>query len=134
MGGLLLLVVVWLTRFEDWRSYSPVVGGDGAVEAPGEQAHREKPGGLTRWLTTVDHRDIGLLYGTFAVLSFAWGGVAVLLMRLELVAPASDFLEPSLYNAFLTSHGITMLFLFGTPMLAAFSNYLVPLLVGADDM
>jgi len=134
MGGLLLVVAAWLSRVEDWRSYGPVVGGDGGLLDRSEYEHREKPGGISRWLTTVDHKDIGLLYGTFAVLSFAWGGVAVLLMRTELLWPASDIMDPALYNAFLTSHGITMLFLFGTPMLAAFSNYLIPLLIGADDM
>ena len=134
MGGLLLVVATWLSRVEDWRSYSPVVGGDGGLLDRSEYDHREKPRGISRWLTTVDHKDIGLLYGTFAVLSFAWGGIAVLLMRTELLWPAADIMDPALYNAFLTSHGITMLFLFGTPMLAAFSNYLIPLLVGADDM
>jgi len=87
-----------------------------------------------RWLTTVDHKDIGLMYGVFAVVAFAWGGIAVVLMRLELVTPPSDLLTASTYNALMTSHGITMLFLFGTPILAAFSNYLIPLLIGADDM
>ncbi|MFB6083229.1 MAG: cytochrome c oxidase subunit I [Halorientalis sp.] len=133
MGVLLIGTAAWLRRLEDWRSYSPVGSGDGAFR-DSEYGHHEKPGGILRWLTTVDHKDIGLMYGAFAVLSFAWGGVAVLLMRIELIAPASNIMKPSLYNAFLTSHGITMLFLFGTPMLAAFSNYLIPLLIGADDM
>jgi cytochrome c oxidase subunit 1 len=136
MGGLLVGIVAWLTRLEDWQSYSPTItgDGDGGVLSRSGYEHREKPGGTVRWLTTVDHKDIGLMYGAFAVLSFAWGGIAVLLMRTELLAPGADIMDPSLYNAFLTSHGITMLFLFGTPMLAAFSNYLIPLLVGADDM
>ena len=136
MGGVLVGIGAWLRRIEDWQSYTPAIGsdGDGAGITPSEYDHREKPSGLVRWLTTVDHKDIGLMYGAFAVLSFAWGGIAVLLMRTELLTPAADVVDPSLYNAFLTSHGITMLFLFGTPMLAAFSNYLIPLLVGADDM
>ena len=136
MGGVLVGIAAWLRRIEDWQSYTPAIGsdGDGAGITPSEYDHREKPSGLVRWLTTVDHKDIGLMYGAFAVLSFAWGGIAVLLMRTELLTPAADVVDPSLYNAFLTSHGITMLFLFGTPMLAAFSNYLIPLLVGADDM
>ncbi|MFB6179753.1 MAG: cbb3-type cytochrome c oxidase subunit I [Halorientalis sp.] len=133
MSGLLFVVMLWVTRIEDWRSYSPALSGGGFGRESG-YGHTEKPSGITRWLTTVDHKDIGLLYGTFAVLSFAWGGMAVLLMRLELVNPAEDFLSTNLYNGLLTSHGITMLFLFGTPMLAAFSNYLIPLLIGADDM
>ncbi|MFC7139129.1 cbb3-type cytochrome c oxidase subunit I [Halosimplex aquaticum] len=132
---LLLGVFTWVVRVEDWRSYTPAVGETGAAGGYGTGAdHGHKPSGIVRWLTTVDHKDIGLMYGAFAVLSFAWGGVAVMLMRLELVNPATDVIGNSLYNGLLTSHGITMLFLFGTPILAAFSNYFVPLLIGADDM
>ncbi|WP_256301864.1 cbb3-type cytochrome c oxidase subunit I [Haloarchaeobius salinus] len=121
-----------ISRRANWQSYAlagGVYGTDGE-----EPTHVEKPDGLVRWLTTVDHKDIGLLYGLFAVLSFAWGGIAVLLMRVELLTPPVDVLSYGLYNALLTSHGVTMLFLFGTPILAAFSNYLLPLLIGADDM
>ena len=133
-GGLLaVLVGTWLSRVADWRSYTPAGGRSGSTAGSGYE-RREKPGGLVRWFTTVDHRDIGLMYGAFAVFAFAWGGVAVVLMRTELTTPASDLLDPGLYNVLLTTHGVTMLFLFGTPVLAAFSNYLVPLLIGADDM
>ncbi|WP_123533480.1 cbb3-type cytochrome c oxidase subunit I [Halosimplex salinum] len=134
----LLGVFVWVVRLEDWRSYTPQVGDGGGAAGGGaygtDREHAHKPSGIVRWLTTVDHKDIGLMYGVFAVLSFAWGGVAVMLMRFELMTPTSNFLESGVYNGLLTSHGITMLFLFGTPMLAAFSNYFVPLLIGADDM
>ena len=126
-------IVLFLDRVEDWRSYAPGFGhGGGSDDHQGLGA--EKPSGIVRWLTTVDHKDIGLMYAAFAVLSFAWGGIAVVLMRLELLFPASDFLNANLYNGLLTTHGITMLFLFGTPILAAFSNYFIPLLIGADDM
>ncbi|QZY04574.1 cytochrome c oxidase subunit I (plasmid) [Halobaculum roseum] len=132
MGVFLLLVVRWLVRIENWRSYSLSAGGSEASHH--EQEHVEKPSGLIRWITTVDHKDIGLMYGVFAVLSFAWGGIAVVLMRTELTTPPVDLLSETFYNALMTTHGITMLFLFGTPILAAFSNYLIPLLIGADDM
>ncbi|WP_276273888.1 cbb3-type cytochrome c oxidase subunit I [Haloarcula litorea] len=130
MAALLVGVTAALARLEDWRSYAPTVGGT----VTRDRTHAEKPGGIVRWLTTVDHKDIGILYGAFATLSFAWGGVAVVLMRFELLFPAEDFIGTSLYNGLLTTHGITMLFLFGTPMLAAFANYFIPLLIGADDM
>jgi len=132
MGVILVAVVGWVATLEEWRSFTPV----GTVHSGTEtgHGHAEKPGGLVRWLTTVDHKDIGLLYGAFAILSFAWGGLAVLLMRTELTTPTSDVIAPSTYNVLLTSHGITMLFLFGTPILASFANYLIPLLIGADDM
>ncbi|MFC7045481.1 cytochrome c oxidase subunit I [Halobacteriaceae archaeon GCM10025711] len=133
MGVLLLAVAAWLTRIEDWQSYAPLTSGGGyAGETVHE--HHEKPSGLIRWLTTVDHKDIGILYALYGTFAFAWGGIAVILMRSELAAPGTDFIGPNLYNALLTSHGITMLFLFGTPILAAFGNYFIPLLIGADDM
>ncbi|MFW5918083.1 MAG: cbb3-type cytochrome c oxidase subunit I, partial [Haloferacaceae archaeon] len=130
---LLLTVAVWLSRLENWRSYTPLAGG-GLAGATGEEAHHEKPSGLIRWLTTVDHKDIGILYGTFGLISFTMGGLMVVLMRIELAVPEMTLLSNTFYNALMTSHGITMLFLFGTPIIAAFANYFVPLLIGADDM
>ena len=134
MGVFLAGLVLWLTRIEDWRSYTPLLGGGGAVVDRTDYVHEEKPSGLIRWITTVDHKDIGLLYGVFATVAFVVGGTMVLLMRAELIAPAEDIIGTQFYNSLLTSHGITMLFLFGTPVLAAFGNYLIPLLIGADDM
>jgi cytochrome c oxidase subunit 1 len=133
-AGVLLFLVAWaLANAENWQSYTPF-GDGGAYGREPEHGHREKPGGVVRWLTTVDHKDIGVLYGAFALFSFAWGGIAVLLMRAELVTPPIDLLSPSTYNALVTTHGITMLFLFGTPIIAAVANYVIPLLIGADDM
>ncbi len=134
MGVLLVAVAASLARLEDWRSYTPLSDVGGALGERTEHGHEEKPGGIVRWLTTVDHKDIGILYGTYGAIAFVWGGLAVLLMRIELAAPATNIIDPALYNGLLTSHGITMLFLFGTPMIAAFGNYFIPLLIGADDM
>jgi cytochrome c oxidase subunit 1 len=131
MAVLLVGIAGAIARIEDWRSYTLAIGGGHTTH---ERTHAEKPSGILRWLTTVDHKDIGILYGVFAVVAFAWGGIAVVLMRFELLFPAEDFLSANAYNGLLTTHGITMLFLFGTPILAAFSNYLIPLLIGADDM
>ncbi len=138
MGAFLLAVAAFLTRVEDWRSYTPL-GSGGAVGSVGDAAegyvHEEKPSGIVRWLTTVDHKDIGMLYGTYAVIAFVVGGLMVMAMRVELLTPEIDVLgSATFYNSLLTSHGITMLFLFGTPIIAAFANYLVPLLISADDM
>ena len=131
--GLLLFGVIWLlARVENWRSYT--VPGGGVYEDAKEQPVHEKPDGILRWLTTVDHKDVGILYGAFALFAFAWGGVGALLLRTELLTPPTDLLSPGMYNALMTSHGITMLFLFGTPIIAAVANYLIPLLIGADDM
>jgi len=89
---------------------------------------------LIRWLTTVDHKDIGMLYGLYAVVAFAVGGSMVMITRTELLDPAATLIGAEFYNGLVTSHGITMLFLFGTPIIAAFSNYFIPLIIGADDM
>ncbi|MBP1955523.1 cytochrome c oxidase subunit 1 [Halarchaeum rubridurum] len=136
MGLLLLVVAGWLTRLEDWQAYTPV-GGGGYGESTGH-GHEEKPAGLTRWLTTVDHKDLGILYSLFGIVAFAWGGITAMLMRVELTTPGMDFLASfggvGLYNALLTTHGITMLFLFAAPLIFGFANYMVPLLVDADDM
>jgi cytochrome c oxidase subunit 1 len=131
MGVFLVAVAAFLTRIENWRSYSSVAGG--AVVDKSSYIEEEKPAGLIRWLTTVDHKDIGILYGLYGVTAFAVGGLMVVAMRIDLVTTES-ILGTAVYNSLLTSHGITMLFLFGTPIIAAFSNYLLPLIIGADDM
>ncbi|WP_424008960.1 cbb3-type cytochrome c oxidase subunit I [Haloferax denitrificans] len=134
MGVFLIAVAAWLARVEDWRSYTPLAGG-GTVGGTAEQyVSEEKPSGVIRWLTTVDHKDIGMLYGAYALVAFAVGGLMVVLMRIELADPSMTLISNTYYNSLLTSHGITMLFLFGTPIIAAFSNYFIPLLIGADDM
>jgi cytochrome c oxidase subunit 1 len=134
MGAFLLGVAAWLARVENWRSYSPLGSGGAGVGSEAGYASEEKPAGLIRWLTTVDHKDIGMLYGLYAIVAFVVGGLMVMLMRVELATPTSTLVQPGFYNSLLTSHGITMLFLFGTPIIAAFANYLVPLIIGADDM
>jgi cytochrome c oxidase subunit 1 len=134
MGLFLVGVAAWLARVENWRSYSPLTSGGGAGSVAEREQVSEKPGGLVRWLTTVDHKDIGMLYGLYAVIAFVVGGLMVILMRVELMDPGMTLLSNTFYNSLMTSHGITMLFLFGTPIIAAFANYFVPLLIGADDM
>ena len=132
MGLFLVIIAAWLARIEDWRSYTPIGSGGAAGESG--YVSKEKPAGISRWLTTVDHKDIGMLYGAYGVIAFVVGGLMIMLMRIELLDPGMTLLSNSFYNSLLTSHGITMLFLFGTPIIAAFSNYLIPLLIGADDM
>jgi cytochrome c oxidase subunit 1 len=134
MGIFLVGVAAFLSRVEDWRSYTPAVGGGGGYGEAVGHGHQEKPSGIVRWLTTVDHKDIGLLYGTYAVVAFAVGGIMAVLIRMQLLVPEGLIIGNEFYNSIFTSHGITMLFLFGTPILAAFSNYFIPLLIGADDM
>jgi len=132
MGVFLVAVATFLTRIENWRSYTPVGGGGSFIDDSG-YVDEEKPAGIIRWLTTVDHKDIGILYGLYGIVAFAVGGLMVTVMRIDLITTES-ILGTATYNGLLTSHGITMLFLFGTPIIAAFANYLIPLLIDADDM
>jgi cytochrome c oxidase subunit 1 len=132
-GVLLVGVFALVSRQGNLRSYTSL-GSSAGYGGESEHGHSEKPGGLIRWFTTVDHKDIGIMYGLYATIAFLWGGAAVFLMRIELAAPGFDIMQAQFYNSLLTSHGITMLFLFGTPIIAAFANYFVPLLIGADDM
>jgi cytochrome c oxidase subunit I len=95
---------------------------------------RERPTGWTSWLSTTDHKRIGLLYIFTTFVFFILGGVEALMMRLQLAQPNSTLLEPKTYNELVTMHGTTMIFLFVVPVLAGFGNYLVPLMIGARDM
>ena len=89
---------------------------------------------LRSWLTTHDHKRIGLLYLYTTFLFFILGGVEALMMRLQLSHANNTLLEPPTYNALLTMHGSTMIFLFIVPVLAGLGNYFVPLMIGARDM
>ncbi len=93
-----------------------------------------KPTGLIRWLTTVDHKDLGLLYLLFGSIAFFWGGTDAMMMRTELFTHSVDVWDKTTYNGLFTMHGLTMLFFFATPVLFGFINYFIPLLIGADDM
>jgi cytochrome c oxidase subunit 1 len=91
-------------------------------------------GGLTSWITTVDHKRIGILYGVSACVFFLIGGVEALLIRLQLALPNSRVVGAEMYNALFTMHGTTMVFLAVMPASAAFFNYMVPLMIGARDV
>lgn len=90
--------------------------------------------GLATWLTTVDHKKIGIMYGAASLFFMVIGGVAALLIRLQLAAPESNVLSASAYNRVFTMHGTVMVFLVVMPMGAAFANFLMPLQVGARDV
>jgi cytochrome c oxidase subunit 1/cytochrome c oxidase subunit I+III len=93
-----------------------------------------RPTGLLRWVTTVDHKDIGILYLLTSLVFFVLAGVEALLIRIQLAVPRNDFLSPGAYNAVFTMHGTTMIFLVVMPILLGFANYIVPLQIGARDM
>jgi cytochrome c oxidase subunit I+III len=91
--------------------------------------------GLLGWITTTDHKRIGILYLFASLAFFAAGGVEALLIRTQLIGPDHHLLTPDSFNAMFTLHGVTMIFLFVIPIsTGAFGNYLLPLMIGARDM
>jgi len=93
-----------------------------------------KQTGWMSWLTTTDHKKIGILYMVTTFVFFLMGGIEALLMRLQLSAADNTLISASTYNALFTMHGTTMVFLFVVPMMAGLGNYFVPLMIGARDM
>ena len=94
----------------------------------------EAPKGLVTFLTTVDHKRIGTRYLVTAGIFFCLAGLEALTMRTQLAVPRNDVVGPESFNELFSMHGITMIFLFATPMLSGFGNYFVPLMIGARDM
>jgi cytochrome c oxidase subunit 1 len=93
-----------------------------------------KSGRVARWLVTVDHKRIGIMYIVTSLVFFGLGGILAVLMRAQLATPNETILTKNSYNEVLTMHGTTMIFLVVVPILAGFGNYLVPLMIGARDM
>ena len=91
--------------------------------------------GVLGWLTTTDHKRVGLLYFWTTLVFFAAGGAEALLMRTQLATPNNNVVGPATYDELFTLHGMTMIFWFIIPMTTgAFGNYLLPLMLGARDM
>ncbi|WLD95029.1 cytochrome c oxidase subunit I [Alkalihalobacillus sp. AL-G] len=97
-------------------------------------AHTANKSALWDWLTTVDHKKIGILYLVSGGFFFLIGGLEALLIRIQLMKPESTFLTGDLYNQVLTMHGTTMIFLAAMPIIFAFMNAVVPLQIGARDV
>src|SRR2546422_1116005 len=115
-----------------------VMGAEGSHRAPPAGHSRSAPVSwvlaTASWITTVDHKRIGILYGVAAFAFFLLGGLEALLIRLQLAAPDAHVVSAETYNALFTMHGTTMVFLAIMPLNAAFFNYMVPLLIGARDV
>ena len=106
-----------------------------AVKAPSRLFERPRAeSGFWSWVSTVDHKRIGILYGVTAFVFFLMGGVEALLIRSQLATPNGRVLRANEYNQLFTMHGTTMIFLVVMPVAAAFGNYLVPLMIGARDV
>src|SRR3989440_7226771 len=86
------------------------------------------------WVTTTDHKRIGIMYLVTTFVFFMLGGVEAMLMRAQLSVPNNTLISNEHYNQLLTLHGTTMVFLFVVPVMAGFGNYFLPLMIGARDM
>src|SRR5215468_171513 len=104
-----------------------------AAFMPGTEA-KEQQSVLWSWLTTVDHKRIGILYGVTAFIFFVMGGIEALIMRAQLARPDNDLVSAQTFNELFTMHGTTMVFLAIMPLSAAFFNFMVPLQIGARDV
>jgi cytochrome c oxidase subunit I len=89
---------------------------------------------LHQWVTTVDHKRLGILYIFYALVFLVIGGVEATIMRIQLIRPQNDFVSPQVFNRMFTMHGTTMIFFVAMPLVFGFANYLIPLMIGARDM
>ena len=89
---------------------------------------------LHAWVTTVDHKRLGVLYVLYGLIFLIVGGVEATILRIQLIRPHNDFVSPQVFNRMFTMHGTTMIFFVVMPILFGFANYLVPLMIGARDM
>ena len=96
--------------------------------------HAASRSGLWSWITTTDHKRIGILYGVTAFVFFLIGGLEALFIRLQLAKPENALVSAETFNQLFTMHGTTMVFLAIMPMSAAFFNYIIPLQIGARDV
>ena len=90
--------------------------------------------GIWSWLTTVDHKRIGVLYGFSAFAFLLIGGIEAGVMRMQLSQADNNLVDPATFNQMFTMHGTTMIFMAIMPLSAAFFNLIVPLAIGARDV
>src|SRR3981081_4248134 len=105
------------------------------MPAPGHTLAALERRGVGAWLTTPDHKKIGILYMVSTFIFFVLGGLAALLVRTQLALPEAPPFQPELYNQIFTMHATVMIFLFIIPFgIGGLGNYFVPLMIGARDM
>src|ERR1700689_5242556 len=106
-----------------------------AIALPGTgMASRPLVDALHGWVTTVDHKRLGILYIGYALVFLVIGGIEAGIMRIQLIHAHNDFISPQVFNRMFTMHGTTMIFFVAMPLVFGFANYLVPLMIGARDM
>ena len=105
-----------------------------STEQTGYAGRPRQHDGFVGWITTTDHKKIGIMYFVTVLVFFALGGLESGLIRWQLAQAEQTVLTEELYNQFFTMHGITMVFLVVMPLSSAFFNYLIPLMIGARDV
>src|SRR5271167_1615515 len=100
----------------------------------GYEASRPLVDRLHDWVTTVDHKRLGILYILYALFFLVVGGIEATIMRIQLIRPQNDFVSPEVFNRMFTMPGTTMIFFMAMPIVFGFANYLIPLMIGARDM
>ncbi|HOX68540.1 MAG TPA: cytochrome c oxidase subunit 1 [Burkholderiaceae bacterium] len=92
------------------------------------------PGGMLRWISTTNHKDIGLMYLIFGITMLVTGGLMILGVRAELFKPGLQLMQPEFFNQLITLHGLIMVFGFAMPVATGLANYMLPMTLGAPDM
>jgi cytochrome c oxidase subunit 1 len=106
-----------------------------AIPWPGPRAAaRSFPEILHEWVTTVDHKRLGIMYIVYGLVFLVLGGIEATILRIQLIKAHNDFVSPQVFNRLFTMHGTTMIFFMVMPLVFGFANYLVPLMIGARDM
>jgi cytochrome c oxidase subunit I len=99
-----------------------------------DHGHAYHPGGIMRWITTTNHKDIGTMYLWFSFTMFITGGILALTIRSELFSPGLQIVQPEMFNQLVTMHGLIMVFGAIMPGFVGFANWQIPLMIGAPDM
>jgi cytochrome c oxidase subunit I len=104
------------------------------VQGAADTTRRPFVDSLHEWITTVDHKRLGMMYILYGLVFLLIGGIEALIMRIQLSAAHKDFVSPQVFNRMFTMHGTTMIFFVAMPIVFGLANYLVPLMIGARDM
>jgi cytochrome c oxidase subunit 1 len=107
-----------------------------SIDHGSSHGHHAEPyqGSVMRWLTTTNHKDIGTMYMTFALIMFFVGGAMILAVRAELFQPGLQLMQPEFFNQLIGVHALIMIFAALMPAATGFANWQIPLMIGAPDM
>src|SRR5260370_2564187 len=131
---------IWTPWWRIWRrfvsrgSWRPDMSASAVVNENLQTTGRPWTETVHEWVTTVDHKRLGILYILYALFYLVIAGVEALIIRIQLMHSHNTFVSPQVFNRMFTMHGTTMIFFVAVPVLFGFANYLVPLMIGARDM